>query len=121
MDVFNKIDLHIHSFNSGLTKSGDLEITKNSTEDNIGILIGKLNENDVNMIAITDHNIFDKSLYLTLKKEENKSSLKKVLPGVELDLELNGKAVHTICVFSDENSNHADIIESNFEKKTNIV
>ena len=117
MDIFNKIDLHIHSFNSGKTKKGDYEITKNSTISNIPTLINKLNEYEVNMISITDHNIFDKELYLKIKEYENKSSLKKVLPGVELDLIINQKSVHTICVFSDERDDHVDSIEKGFVSK----
>lgn len=39
MDDFNKINLHIHSAKSGITKTNDIEITKNSTIDNINILI----------------------------------------------------------------------------------
>ena len=42
MDVFTKLDLHIHSAASGKIKTGDAEITKNSTIDNIDILITKL-------------------------------------------------------------------------------
>lgn len=117
MDIYNRIDLHIHSYNSGKTKSGDYEITKNSTIENIPTLIKKLNDNEINMIAITDHNIFDKRLYKELKKCENKSSLKKVLPGVELDLIINDISVHTICVFNDERDNHAELIEENFVTK----
>ena len=117
MDVFNKIDLHIHSAKSGITKTGDIAITKNSTLDNINVLIKKLNECEVNMISITDHNIFDKELYLKLKEQENYGSLKKVLPGIELDLEINGDIVHTICIFSDEINEHADIIDREFQRK----
>lgn len=117
MDIFSKIDLHIHSAKSGNTKTGDIEITKNSTINNISVLLQKLDENEINMIAITDHNIFDKELYLELKKKENYGSLKKVLPGIELDLEINGEVVHTICIFSDERNEHADIIDREFQIK----
>ncbi len=117
MDIYNKIDLHIHSAKSGITKTGDIEITKNSTIDNINTLIQKLNENEINMISITDHNIFDKELYLKLKEQENYGSLRKILPGVELDLEINSHIVHTICIFNDEKIGHADVIEREFKRK----
>ena len=118
MDVFSKIDFHIHSVASGKTKSGDSEITKNSNIENINILVDKLNENDINLCAITDHNIFDKELYRELKKYENNGkSLKKVLPGVELDLQINNAIVHTICIFNDAKKNHDEMISNNFEQK----
>ena len=113
MDEYTKIDLHIHSSASGKTKSGDRKITENSDIDNIEILVNKLIENEINMCAITDHNIFDKDLYLKLKEYENRSCLKKVLPGVELDLSIEGTNVHVVVVFDDTESNHADMISNN--------
>lgn len=120
MDIYTKLDLHIHSFKSGTTKSGDKEYVKNSKIDNLNVLVSALEKNDINICAVTDHNIFDKKLYLELKKYENYStSIKKVLPGIELDLNFNGTIVHTICIFNDEEKNHAEKIEENFSVKNN--
>lgn len=120
MDIYTKLDLHIHSFKSGITKSGDKEYVKNSKIDNLNVLVSALEKNDINICAVTDHNIFDKKLYLELKKYENYStSIKKVLPGIELDLNINGTIVHTICIFNDEEKNHAEKIEENFSVKDN--
>lgn len=120
MDIYTKLDLHIHSFKSGITKSGDKEYVKNSKIDNLNVLVSALEKNDINICAVTDHNIFDKKLYLELKKYENYStSIKKVLPGIELDLNINGTIVHTICIFNDEEKNHAEKIEENFSVKNN--
>lgn len=120
MDIYTKLDLHIHSFKSGITKSGDKEYVKNSKIDNLNVLVSALEKNDINICAVTDHNIFDKKLYLELKKYENYStSIKKVLPGIELDLNFNGTIVHTICIFNDEEKNHAEKIEENFSVKDN--
>lgn len=120
MDIYTKLDLHIHSFKSGTTKSGDKEYVKNSKIDNLNVLVSALEKNDINICAVTDHNIFDKKLYLELKKYENYStSIKKVLPGIELDLNFNGTIVHTICIFNDEEKNHAEKIEENFSVKDN--
>ncbi len=117
MDEYTKIDLHIHSSASGKTKSGDRKITENSNIDNIEILVNKLIENEINMCAITDHNIFDKDLYLKLKEYENKSCLKKVLPGVELDVEINNKVVHVVLIFDDTIQGHEDRLSKNFDGK----
>lgn len=120
MDIYTKLDLHIHSFKSGITKSGDKGYVKNSKIDNLDVLVSALEKNDINICAVTDHNIFDKKLYLELKKYENYStSIKKVLPGIELDLNINGTIVHTICIFNDEEKNHAEKIEENFSVKDN--
>lgn len=120
MDIYTKLDLHIHSFKSGITKSGDKGYVKNSKIDNLDVLVSALEKNDINICAVTDHNIFDKKLYLELKKYENYStSIKKVLPGIELDLNINGTIVHTICIFNDEEKNHAQKIEENFSVKNN--
>lgn len=120
MDIYTKLDLHIHSFKSGITKSGDKGYVKNSKIDNLNVLVSALEKNDINICAVTDHYIFDKKLYLELKKYENYStSIKKVLPGIELDLNINGTIVHTICIFNDEEKNHAEKIEENFSVKDN--
>ena len=50
-----KIDLHIHSAASA---HKDGVKVKNNTLENIGILIEKLNDNEVNLCSITDHDTF---------------------------------------------------------------
>ncbi len=118
MDVFSKIDLHIHSFSSSITKTGDLDFVKNSTIQNVGTLFNKLEDEHINVCAITDHNYFDLEIYEALKEFENKGNyLKKVLPGIEMDLFINNKIVHTICIFNDEKPDHAETIKKYFETK----
>lgn len=97
VDKLIKVDLHIHSAAS----IKDKKIVSNNTLSNIDILIKKLNSNKVNMVAITDHNAFDYNLYHRLKKEENKGTIEKVLPGIEFDVELNNERVHIITIFDD--------------------
>lgn len=121
MDVYSKIDLHIHSFASGQTKSGDKSFVKNSTIENIGILVRKLNEHNINLCAITDHNTFDKDLYNKLKEQENIGTIKKVLPGVELDLLIDKIPVHIICLFNDSDCNHSEKIKNNFREQENYT
>lgn len=76
-----KIDLHIHSCASA-PKDGSK--VKNNTVENIPLLVSKLNENGVNICAITDHDTFSLEMYSELKKAElDTSSIKKVLPGVK--------------------------------------
>lgn len=92
-----KIDLHIHSMAS---HKKDGAKVKNNTVDNIPLLISKLNENQVNICAITDHDTFSYDMYKALKlAEDDDSSVKKVLPGVEFSVRFmasdgNEKTVH---------------------------
>ncbi len=115
MDVYSKFDLHIHSIASAKTKSGDRAIVSESKIENIDILINNLISNNINIVAITDHNIFDKDIYLELKKQElEKNCIHKVLPGVEIDLQVDGKNVHVVCIFDDDNENNVESIEKGF-------
>lgn len=62
-----KIDLHIHSKASS-TKDGAK--VKNNTKENLPLLVAKLNDNEVNICAITDHDVFSYELYSELKKQK---------------------------------------------------
>ena len=97
-----KIDLHIHSI---FSKHKDGSKVSNNTIENVDNLIKKLNENHVNMCAITDHDYFDFNLYKKLKEEEKKNEIQKVLPGFEASVLINGdnepKVIHIITIFDD--------------------
>ena len=119
VDVYSKCDFHVHSFYSSISKSGDKDFVKNSTIERIDTLISKLIENNINMVALTDHNYFDKQLYETLKKQEKEGNcINKVLPGIEIDLLIEGVSVHVICLFDDTSEDHTQKIEEGFEIKT---
>ena len=110
-----KIDLHIHSSASS-KKDGDK--VRNNTLKNIPVLINKLDENGVNICAITDHDVFSYAMYSALKKaENNETSIKKVLPGVEFSVRFfdsTGKerVIHIVAIFSDAEENKVANIES---------
>lgn len=108
-----KIDLHIHSCYS---KHKDGNKVANNTLSNIDILIKKLNENSVNLCAITDHDYFDYNLYSKLKESENTGSIQKVLPGIEASVLLSGdnnsKVIHIITIFDDSNNEKLKDINS---------
>ena len=111
MDRLNNIiniDLHIHSKASEYKEEN--EIVKNSNIDNIEVLLEKLNKNNINMFAITDHNRFDYKLYAkireTIKNKNSKySSVLEILPGIEFDVKIENdkKVCHIICIFSNTN------------------
>ena len=113
------IDLHIHStFSSYKEKIGYVE---NSNIENIGVLLQKLNENNINMFAITDHNRFSYDLYLSIKNKISENLFKNVyknLPGVEFDVQIEeGKpSCHIIAIFDDENEAKIKNIEDTINK-----
>lgn len=102
-----KVDLHIHSAAS--VKDGAL-ISENTIE-NIDKLLENLKKEEVDMIAITDHNAFDFELYKKLKEHEG-NELKKVLPGIEFDVEYLEKRVHVITIFDDRYNEKIEKISS---------
>lgn len=110
-----KIDLHIHSY---VSASKDGSKVKNNTLQNVPLLISKLNENGVNICAITDHDAFSLEMYNALKEaERDDSSVQKVLPGVEFsitftDSEGKEQVIHVITIFSDKDDQKISRIES---------
>lgn len=76
-----RIDLHIHSKASEYKEKNNY--VANSNIDNIDVLLSKLHENNINLMAITDHNNFDFELYKRIKQSINKESytnIKNILP-----------------------------------------
>lgn len=109
-----KIDLHIHSATSA---HKDGVKVKNNTLGNIGTLIEKLNDNDVNLCSITDHDTFSYEMYQGLKAAESMdNSIQKVLPGVEFSVcfESEGKnrVIHVVTIFTDEDEAKVQKLES---------
>lgn len=116
-----KVDLHIHSVYS---RGKDSSIVADNTLDNIQTLIDKLNEYQINMCAITDHDNFNYALYSKLKKEENKEHILKVLPGIEFSVKIENidnedkelKQVHIVVIFDDSNDEKISKIEEKLKK-----
>ena len=115
-----KIDLHIHSKASAY-KEADGYVDESEIE-NIDVLLSKVQENNVNLISITDHNNFDYALYKKIKELINKEPYKDInnnLPGVEFDVKLeeNSKVVcHIICIFDDYDEDSICKIQSKIEE-----
>ena len=61
-----KIDLHIHSKASAYKEANGY--VDESKIENIDVLLSKVQENNVNLISITDHNNFDYALYKKIKE-----------------------------------------------------
>ena len=114
-----KVDFHIHSYAS---HHKDGALVSNCKVENIDILITKLKENKVDIFAITDHDCFDKTLYLKLKEHEGRD-FEKVFPGVEFSLYKQGdnsfKEIHVIAIFDDTDPKNIEAI-SKYLPITNI-
>ena len=80
-----KVDLHIHSKASSYK---DGIIVEKSNIDNIDVLVDKIDENNISLFSITDHNRFDYELYSKIneKVKTKYSTTKNNLPGVEFDV-----------------------------------
>lgn len=109
-----KTDLHIHSY---LSAHKDGKKVNGNTIDNLSVLIEKLEENEVNICAITDHDAFDYGLYRALKNEEkNVNSIMKVFPGVEFSVLFHGdnesKFIHIVTIFDDADDEKVKNIEN---------
>lgn len=101
-----RIDLHIHSAASVVTKDKGKKELSDCDKDHVNVLIRGLEAHGINMCAITDHDCFDKDLYFALKEREGDGCLNKVLPGIEFSVSIraDGKkptVVHIVAIFDD--------------------
>ena len=111
-----KVDFHIHS--SASSKKDD-DLVKDGTIENIPVLLSKLQENSIDMFAITDHDRFDYCIYHELKKHEG-NEFKKILPGVEFSVGIEAldkgkkiiKQVHVIAIFDDSDDEKTQKLET---------
>lgn len=108
-----KIDLHIHSAASVVTKDKGKKELSDCDKDHVNVLLRGLEAYGINMCAITDHDCFDKDLYFALKEREGDGCLNKVLPGIEFSVSIraDGKkptVVHIVAIFDDR---HPDLID----------
>ncbi len=119
-----KIDLHIHSKASAYKEANGY--VDESKIENVDVLLSKLQENNVNLISITDHNCFDYELYKKIKELISKGpyiDIKNILPGVEFDVKLEDNsniACHIICIFDDCNVEIISKIQSKIEEVRKI-
>ncbi len=77
--TWNIVDLHIHTDMSKLTKENDYE-----GDFSIDLLCNKVREQEVKLIALTDHNIINCDAYEELSKRDI-----EYLVGIELDVSIS--------------------------------
>jgi len=112
-----KFDLHIHSVASRYKEGKG--IVDNSTIDNINNLLEKLDELEVGLFSITDHNRFYVELYHELDVEIKSGHYKNIrglVAGVEFDVKMDMQmaSCHIITIFNAQNeiANYSKIKET---------
>lgn len=103
-----KFDLHIHSKASDYKESAG--IVDQSTNENLGVLLSQLNQHNVALFSVTDHNRFDAELYFEINRLLAQSdnpypNVKAVLAGIEFDVKLHEgmDKCHIIAIFDTNN------------------
>lgn len=97
------VDLHIHSKASAYKEKPGF--VGESSINELDVLFGLLNEKNINLFSITDHNRFDVELYdkalEIIASSENYPNVMGLLSGVEFDviLEEGMKPCHIITIF----------------------
>lgn len=112
------VDLHIHSHAS---EYKDGELVKNGTIENLPVLFDKLNENNVALFAITDHNRFDASMFnkcSEIIETHTYENVKGNIAGVEFDvcLEERKNTCHIVTLFNVQNKEQAKSIQDKIEQ-----
>ena len=122
LNNFINVDLHIHSifskYKEGKIKRQDgseIGIVDDSDFSHIDVLLKKLNDNNINMFAFTDHNRFSQELYENtceiIETSGKYNNIKCLLPGVEFDVKIEDgkKNCHIITIF--DAKNHNDLVK----------
>jgi predicted ATPase len=94
-----KIDIHTHTKK---VKTGDAE-TRNIEPDKFSEVI---RNTDVKILAITNHNLFDKTQYLEI--DNLVKDVCQIWPGIELDIMENGKRAHLLVICNPKNVDKFD-------------
>lgn len=111
-------DLHIHSIASRYKESAN--IVDESTVENANILMERLNEANVSLFSITDHNRFNKELYMkldTLIESDRYEKVKGLVAGIEFDVQIdsNMNKCHIITIFDAKND------KDNYQKIYSVI
>ena len=94
-----KIDFHIHTFSTIKDDGFEFDLQK---------LYQYVNEKELDVIAITNHNFFDKKQFDLISKEINAV----VFPGMEVDID----NAHLLII-----CDNTDINKDNLEQASNIL
>ena len=126
------VDLHIHSifskYKEGTIKRDDgteIGIVDASDFNHIDVLLKKLDDNNINLFAFTDHNRFSQELYEKtceiIETSGKYNNIKCLLPGVEFDVQIEEgkKSCHIITIF--DAKNHDDLVKIESSINNNLL
>lgn len=110
-----KVDLHIHSDKSNITKTNDYD-----GEFNLAILKSKLIENEVKLFSITDHNIINVECYKEYYEVWTEGDPILII-GCEFDIEVlqdddSFRTYHTLLIFDNSSSEMVEELSGRVEK-----
>lgn len=108
-----KVDLHIHSSASSYK---DGKIVGQSDIGHLDSLLDKIDSNGINLFSFSDHNRFDKDLFVAAKEKIDSGkylNIKNILPAVEFDVAIDdGKpSCHIIAVFDASSEEELSLIK----------
>lgn len=111
-------DLHIHSSASMYKEVAN--IVDESTVENANVLMEKLNEANVSLFSVTDHNRFNKELYMkldTLIESGQYEKVRGLVAGIEFDVQIDSdmNKCHIITIFDAKNDRR------NYKKIYNVI
>jgi len=111
-----KIDLHIHTDKSRQTKENDYQ-----GNFSVATLHQKLEENNVQIFSLTDHNIINVDAYREYYQNYNTETDPLLLVGVELDIEVQSEGrnrlYHSLLIFDYSSFDKAEEINIKLSKK----
>ncbi|AWX44826.1 uncharacterized protein HME9304_01831 [Flagellimonas maritima] len=110
-----KVDLHIHTDCSNVTKTNDYD-----GEFNLSTLKEKLVENEVKLFSLTDHNIINAECYKEYYQSWNEGDPVLII-GCEFDIEVlqddgSLRTYHTLLIFDDSSIAMVDELSGLIEK-----
>lgn len=110
-----KVDLHIHSDKSNVTKTNDYD-----GEFDLGILKSKLIENEVKLFSLTDHNIINVEFYKEYYEAWTEGDPILII-GCEFDIEVlqddgSFRTYHTLLIFDNSSSEMVEELSGRVEK-----
>ncbi len=115
-----KVDLHIHTDKSNLTKTNDYD-----GNFDLAILKAKLIQNGVKLFSLTDHNIINIDAYKTYYEEKNDFD-PILLVGVEFDIKVTQDdnshlTYHTLLIFNENTVRKveelSELIENHYQQE----
>ena len=98
-----RADFHLHTIKERGASRKDYRAEFAGKEDEFpGAFVDKLEEREIRIAAITNHNTFDLDEYQRIARKARRKGI-LVLPGVELGMRGGNSTIHSLVIFNPEN------------------